>query len=250
LWVALDGLRGQPVDDVLLETLHSALQSGEMSLRMIAARVLAEDPSPDRAEAKVRLLLESIGTVPKIPDAEKTWWPGYLTHAEGLYYHFIDNLAKMPGADEPLREATSRATGIARTCAVLARALRGDREADDALRKLLSDPEAGILRARAAYVLEATGKPQDLAVLRRVAESDPLRRKRGGCVMPLAEELFYPVREACRRAVKAIEARKGRTHDDGGGNRSWEANRGLIRGSTLLHTRYSSRFAGLYDERR
>ena len=210
LWVALDGLRGQPVDDLLLEKLGSALRSDEMSLRMIAARVLAEDPSPDRAEAKVELLLESLRTVPKMTDIDKTWWPGYLTLAEGLYYHFIDNLAKMPGADEPLRQAMSRATGIEQACLVLARALRGDqgdREVDDALRKLLTDPGAGILRARAAYILEETGKPQDLVVLRRVAESDPLQRKRGGCMMPQAEELFFPVREACRQAVKAIESR-------------------------------------------
>jgi hypothetical protein len=213
LWHAMSALRGGPVDDTLLQTLAKLLQSKSLSSRLIATDVLADAPTPDHAEGKLQLVLGSIATAREIDNPDRPGHHGSHTEVERLYYHFINGLKRMQGIGELLSKAEADATGLTQICVVLARGERGDQAARTGVLKVLVTPEAGLLRARAALALEQIGRVEDLPVLRKVAETDPLSREQTHRV-PGEDETFFPVREAARRTILAIEARSPAESDE------------------------------------
>jgi hypothetical protein len=55
--------------------------------------------------------------------------------------------------------------------------------------------------------LGVSGTADDLPALNHLAASDPFERERGGCSSAPGETKFFPVREAARDAIVAIEKR-------------------------------------------
>ena len=208
VWIGLDGLRGSSVDEALLGKLGSYLRSDHLSLRLISARVLTEDSTTAHAAKKVRLALESLATARDVKEPDRIWWPGSLTHAEGLHHALVDCLSKMRGVDKVLRDATPQLKGVTRTCVLIARAQRGDATVKRELTRDITNPELGIVRAWAVRTFETIGSAEDLPMLRRLAKSDPLQRKQGGCLEP--DKLIFPVRRAAAQAVRHVEQRTGR----------------------------------------
>ena len=176
---------------------------------MMAARVLGEDPTAETVERRVRMLVDATAAAATVKKADEVAWPGMWTHAETLRANIITALAGMKGADASLKDATGRAAGLPRACVVIARAQRGDRSAHDDVVKLLDDAEAGILRVPAARVLGLIGGKEDVPLLERVAKSDPLERKQGGCEEP--QRMCFPVRASAAEAVRTIEKRLAAT---------------------------------------
>jgi hypothetical protein len=131
-----------------------------------------------------------------------------MTRAEALYYAYINGLKEMQGIGDAMKKVD--VAGVTKICVVLARGERGDQAARDDVLKVLVDPEAGILRARAALALEQIGRVEDLAVLRKVAQTDSLNRERGHRGPPGEDNTFFPVREAAQQTISAIEARTDR----------------------------------------
>lgn len=206
---ALLALKGQPIDTTMLARLKELLQAKNMHMAICwsAASVLAEDPRAELAAQKVAAILGAIPNVKDMPKANEIYWPGNFTYAEATYRRYTRSLAKMRGADGPLKDATARARGPTRGCVILARAERGDRAVREDIRKLSQDPDAGRMRAWAARALGLIGEPEDLKLLEKIAESDPLERELGGCLAPLNQQKFFPVRGAAGEAIKILRAR-------------------------------------------
>jgi hypothetical protein len=139
-------------------------------------------------------------------DKDKIWWPGSLTHAEGMYWCSIESLANLAGEAGPLLSA-SKATGIPAEIVAIARGLRGDAAARKRLHEILADARADMRRAWAARALGSAGTADDLPALKGYAESDPFERERGGCAVIPGQTKFFPVREAAIEAIEAIEKR-------------------------------------------
>ncbi len=205
---ALLALKGQEIDEALLQRLKDLLESKLNAVRWASAWVMAMTPSPRYAEDKVSAIVAATDRVDDIPKAHETFQRGPDTHAEMEYSTYIGSLTEMRGAESALRNATERVSGMTRNIVVIARAFRGDNTARSALRKVLTDPAAGMMRERAAHAMAHIGTKDDIALLRRIAESDPLKRARGGCVLPpTVSREHYPVREAAQRTIREIESR-------------------------------------------
>ena len=77
------------------------------------------------------------------------------------------------------------------------------------IRQLLANQQVGIRRQWAAWSLAVIGTQEDLALLNKIATTDPLQRDGSGCVrLPGGQERpYFPVREAAKDAVRKIEGR-------------------------------------------
>jgi hypothetical protein len=211
---ALLAIKGIEVDKALFERLLELIARKEKepvsqrAIRHAAAAVMAADPGGKFIPQKVDAILAALADVANMPDASKVYWPGYYTHAEASYHHYLNCLCQMKGADAALRQATGRAAGVAREILVIARAQRGDATVRQDIHRILEDRQAGIRRAWAARGLAAIGTREDLPILKKVAASDPLEREQGGDVGPPdAKRTFFPVRGAAQDAVRQIESR-------------------------------------------
>jgi len=212
---ALLAVKGIAVDESLFKRLLELAawkdkdHVTQRAVRHAAAAVMAADPGGKFVPQSVEAILAAVADVPNMPDASKVAWHSYHTHAEGSYQQYLNCLSEIKSADEALRQATGRATGVARGLLVIARAQRGDATVRPDIHHILVEPQAGLRRAWAARALAAIGTPEDLPLLKKVAESDPLERERGGDVGPpdARQRMFFPVREAARDVVRQIEAR-------------------------------------------
>jgi len=173
--------------------------------------VLHQDPSGWLIDKKIAVTVETIGRVRTHAKADEIAWPGNVSMAEAALWQMVHSLAAMKNGREVLAEhsvqfGSDRSTDAFRVC-VLARALAGDARMHNDLVSILRDPGAGRAREWAATILGQTGTQADISLLEQVATTDPLRCKRGGCIAPVNEELFYPVREAAQRAIGEIRQR-------------------------------------------
>ena len=115
----------------------------------------------------------------------------------------------MRGADEALRQASTRAAPPASALLAIARAQRGDKAARKDLYPILNDPQAGLRRAWAADGLAVVGTQDDLPLLKKLADSDALERDLATDVGPPDKRpTFFPVRRAALEAIQQIDSRK------------------------------------------
>lgn len=201
-------LRGEPVDRALLSRVAEIVEWNDLPLCWASAAVLAADPTWRYIGEKCSLLVKAVTAVPRIPRADEIYPHSHYTYAETTYSHYIDALYKMRGAEPHLRYLTPRTfsrSDRVRECLLIARARRGDVSVRDGLIQILQDPRAEMFRAWAALGLGRIGTELDLPLLRRVAESDPLERDRGISV-PLPDRQFFPVREAAKQTIQALES--------------------------------------------
>ncbi len=202
---ALAALRGQPIDGRLLKRLEELAMSRDLQLRWAALSVMADDPGTVHAREKAELILAAIREAESVPKASGSYWESHYTMGELTYLRCIRTLAMMRAPTALLKEMSAPLLGKARYCMVLARAERGDVTIRDDLHKILHDPEAGVMRAWAAQRLGYIGATEDIELLQKTAESDPLVRERGWFYgPPLNEEEFFPVREAAHNAVMRL----------------------------------------------
>ncbi len=206
---AVQGLTGTQLSRKTFDRLVALMRSDAAHLRLLIVQVFAGDATEAFADAKVAAIAGGIGKIATMDKADEVWWPGSHTYAEGHYRTYIDALAKIAPGGARLTGAMGEAKGATPLwrCLVLARATAGDKAVRVNVRTVLTDPKAGMFRAWAATALGVIGTQEDLPLLTRVAKTDPMTRKRGGCMSPLNEQLYYPVREAAQRVLKSREKR-------------------------------------------
>jgi hypothetical protein len=208
-------IKGEEVDEDLLKrlvelTAYKTKEPHAQSLpRILAADVMAADPTGRFAARKVEAILAAVADVANMPDAGEVQKLSLGTNAEMCYYRYMRALAEMHGADEALRRAGARAAPLARDLLAIARAQRNDAAARKDLYPILNDPQAGLRRAWAAQGLAVVGTRDDLPLLKKLADSDPLERQRmDDGWLPGEKNTYFPVREAARQAAREIESRQ------------------------------------------
>jgi hypothetical protein len=211
---ALLAIKGLPVDAPLLKRIGEIVQrkeeypAGWMALRLAAADVVSGDARSVLLAERVDLILAVLSDVAKMPERDKVYWPGNMTHAEAAYARLLLNLVNMPAdAGAFLEKACAARRGVERDVLIIARASRGDATVREDIRAILAEEKAGLRRAWAARGLGVIGSAEDLPLLKRLAETDPLAREMGGEVGPpgFRQAKFFPVRNAAKEASQAIE---------------------------------------------
>jgi tetratricopeptide (TPR) repeat protein len=204
---ALLALKGQAVDSALLLRLKEILNLNDMTLSWATASIMAEDPTSTYAQEKVSSIISAINSVPKIPKAEEIYPRSYVTYAEMTYGRYIEALSKIKGADSYLGEQSQRVSSRTLYCVIIALAKRGDSSVKDGLVKILQDKDAEMFRAWSAQCFGTIGTQDDIQLLQKLADSDPLDRETSSDVPLPQQKTFFPVRQAAQAAIKEIEKR-------------------------------------------
>ena len=210
---ALLALKGQPVDEALLERIgqivrqKASLTSGWYSVRFAAAGVLSSDKRAVLLAERVDLLLAMLSDVAKMPGKDKMILRhSYMTYGEAAYSRLRDSLVDMPpAAGQLLKKASAQRRGMERDILIISRASRGDATVRKDIRAILTDGKVQVCRAWAARALGIIGTAEDLPLLKPLADTDPFQRDSGSDVGPRGDRKIFPVRRAAKDAVQAIE---------------------------------------------
>ena len=204
LSVALLALAGQSLGDRLTRRVCSLLRAESFGVRNAAAKALVEDPNSTLPREKVHALADAIGRAGQLAEAKQRYPRHYYTYAEMEYHVYICSLARTEGAMPWMQQACRDASGVTRQALVAARGLAGDHSALADVRMLLQDAEAAMMRAWAAEALGRIGTRDDVPLLTRLAETDPLVRENPSG--PPDRKRFL-VREMARHALSQIQER-------------------------------------------
>lgn len=212
LETALIGLREAEIDEALMKELRPHIQSANSHTRFLAALAISRG-SP--AELAWPSILEAIRKVEEIPnldamDPSSGYHSDQLTTREANLFQFISVLGQVKVSEAVIREASKGLSGRTRDILLLGLAFRGDASVHDDIVRIAHDPDAGLFRGLAASSLEKIGTPEDLPLLRKLVESDPLVREGGGMVRLTGGGANYPVRRMAKQAVGTIERRTQR----------------------------------------
>jgi HEAT repeat protein len=207
------GLRGAALDEPSIRRIIQVIgMDHEMPFEIAnLCRTLYFDPSGRLADEKIAVTLEAIERIAAHPRAGEIAWPGSQTQAEWATWYIAQSLAELKDARQVLARAAAKIDGrpspAAQRVFTVARGLAGDASVRQSVASILVDETAGRAREWAAHALGEVGTPQDVALLSKVQADDPLQCKRGGCLAPMNDELYYPVREAAARAIQRINER-------------------------------------------
>jgi HEAT repeat protein len=210
--VALLALKGHPIDDALMEQLERILQTAPtVWVRSSAAYVLVGDRTASYAERKSRAIAAALRDLPQMDHSTAPVGGGaFLTAAEFWYHAFIWRLVEVWDPNRQVKLDPAQFTGNARDAVVIALSLRGDRRYLPELSRILQEPAAGMFGAWAAEGIGGIGTEDEIEVLTNVARSNETRREIDPkYLQPGRDPVFYPVRDAAVKAIKAIRDRKG-----------------------------------------
>jgi len=216
---ALNAVHGQPVDEKHMSLLGECLGHTNALVRWRAAEVMADDPTGKRGNEAVEAVGQALEAVAGLPDVNQPY-RGMLasgsTVGDACYQRHMNILVRVKVDNEALRALAERMHGRARDAVLLALARRDDESVHDELVRLAQDPEADLFRVWAADALGGIGTPEDLPLLRTLAETDPLvigepfgpDEGPPRVLPPGVTGRSYPVRNAAERAIREIEKRE------------------------------------------
>ena len=205
--VGLLAIAGQALDARLVGRLDDLLDSENDFVRWSAAKVMGQDPRAGFASEKVRALVDAVAAASKSPRANERLPRSSYTRAERDHYCYIRALSAMRGALPEMQRISRTAKGVSHDVMIIARGLQGDTSARPDTLTILHSPKGGMTRVSVVKAMGRVGGKADIALLKQIAETDPLVRERYRDVGPISVENFYPVREAASRAISDIEAR-------------------------------------------
>jgi hypothetical protein len=215
---ALHHLEGVGVDEELLNRLGSLLRAEHAGVVSAAGRVLQADSSHELLGPKISLVLRLIEEQARLLDEEvpEPSHEGMMSGRYGTYVRYTEILCNIngKGVNEILSQRSSSSANVhVKRSVAIAKAHHGDRHMKQELHRILQETEGKRLRALAVAALEHIGTSEDLPLLRRIVETDPLEitirihKKVGDKVYSNWPETVYPVRDAARRAIGIIERR-------------------------------------------
>lgn len=212
---AILSLRGEGIDQALLNALKPHIKSENPYLRSTTATIMAsEAPAGElagQALQQIKIALSAVDAIPELDkiDPSSGRLSYQMTVEEGHYQRFMSLLSKVKADNDALFEMADELNGRARDTVLLSLAWRAEPEVHDEIVRLLQDPDAGMFRAWAASALLRIYQVDDLPLLRKIAKSDPLERGGGGDVVVPKEarnpNAQYPVRLSAGQTVKSIE---------------------------------------------
>jgi hypothetical protein len=197
--LALDALRGKPVDGALLDRLSNMLSSPEPNVRFASAHVLAASAGDGLADRRVNLLISALDGVrrsPNLPPPGRVL-PAGLSFHETSYYQYIRALEKLQDGADLLPGAYARTDGPTRTAMAIALAGRGEASVADELRAAVRDGN-GAFRTWSIHALGLVGSRDDLPLLQNITrEYQP----------PSTVHSPLTAAQAARAAIQRIERR-------------------------------------------
>jgi HEAT repeat protein len=207
--VGLAALKGEPIDDTLMEQLEGIMRTGPVWVRGSAAEVLVADRSAALAERKARAIVCALGDMAAMDLSVARLRATILTPEEFWYNRFIGYLCGVWEANSEMELPAAPGAGRARDAVMIARSRRGDRDVAAELLRILQDPQAGMFRAWAAEGLGKIGTKDHVEILTRLAQSDEMQRYYPGSLPPpLPDPPVRPVRVAAYQALNEIKARE------------------------------------------
>lgn len=243
-------LKGVDVDDKLLKTLNPWLMGSSFYFRRDSLSILAADPSPEKADDKLRAILQSMRTIEQLQiplgDSTAKVYDRYVydrpgTYADVLFEAATNALIQAKTSKQFFAEQTDSLSGTPRFWAMTARANRGDASVHAELKTIVSDPNLFPrmrLRQLGVQAFSKIGTLIDIPWLKQIADSDPYRihlylsssrmfewvdqtmvNNTGPRAPMLPEEeitprsmsVLYPIRSAAQEAIKAIEVKSAKT---------------------------------------
>lgn len=198
-----------------LQMLYWRISSVQL-VRCRAAEVMVAGTSGKLAEEAVVAVGEVLNTIADVPGIDATIPDDHgieFTWGEHYYRNYIGVLVRAKVENRSIHDLIQQLHGRAKDAAILALAQRGDKSVHKELIRLAQDAQSGLFQAWAARALGEIGTQGDLPFLRTLAENDPLIRK--GQLIPGggSADPTYPVREAAKAAIRAIEARASKETD-------------------------------------
>jgi HEAT repeat protein len=211
---ALNAIKGQPFDADRVALLVACLKDPERVIRGLAAWTLADGADNKLAPEAARAIVAALAAVADLPDAKGTEPIGgtypptiALTPSERCYADYMRAVRVLRLDNKSLEETTKTLTGRARDSVTIVRGRRGDPTARPDLIKLCQDSQAGMFRAWAVQAMHEVGTPEDLPMLKKLAETDPLVRE--GPVAPVhVTGPMYVVRHYAKEVIAAIERKE------------------------------------------
>lgn len=209
LETTINSLRGKGMDQALFSLLKPHIEGGDPLTRWRAASIMAsESPPGELADQALKCIVKALVTVAEIPDLDQidpsTGEANYqMTVGEWHYHAYAGMLHQVKVDNAALHETAMQLQGRARDVVVLALAYRHDKSVYDEIIKLTQDEDAGMFRAWAAATLCEIGTADDIPLLRKLAETDPLKRSGGG----LGARSSFPVRESAENSIRTFELR-------------------------------------------
>ncbi len=218
----LRALRGRPVDAELFARLKVILLSDSARLRATAAKVLGDDKGGATAEDKVHVVLESMKTVEDCKDASRKVLVGepFFFHPWSWAEIALDRqacaMADIIGRPPPIHmDMPLPPVGMARDFVIIARAKIGDSTIRLELREVCLRSGSVWARIAAVGLLLEGPTSEDIATVKKVAESDPFQARPTPFYfrMPDAdrslksrtEAKIYPVRYLAQQGLKRQE---------------------------------------------
>jgi hypothetical protein len=178
----------------------------------LSSMVIAQLATGELADEAAASVIQALKAVPaRTKDKDTKPIAGFisvaLTPAESLYRHYISALVAVGVKNDTLRKLAKGLTGKEHDAIVVALAARGDTTVRLELIKVVLDQEAAMLRVWAVDGMRTIGTPDDLPLLRKLAESDTFSREAHNCLDGKRDPNFV-VRNAAKDAISAIEKKK------------------------------------------
>lgn len=196
--IGIRAMQGQPLTAEIIRRIGQEMESDIYAVHIEVAKTFAADERDANAKLKVELIADAIGRVDQLDHAGGAAFGSRWNTDEEVLRSYVQALAEMNGADGALAALHDRG-GQAATAAQVASGLRGDADVRGRLREIAVENDEVIFRVLAVRGLREIANPDDVALLRSIAESDEAGRVMGGAV------LWFPVREAATDVLRLLE---------------------------------------------
>ena len=206
--VTAEAMQGLPLTRQATESLGKVLGSKTWVTHNLVAAAFATDKSTLTSAQKVDLLLQASVRIEDLISRNQRVPPGGpWTAPELVRASYVSALANMAGADPFLRGALGPAQPEQREMITLALAMRKHRDMRSALLHIINTTSDGFTRTMAVNALESIATQDDMALLGRLASSDPFEREiasRPG--EPKPANANFPVRRAAEQVLAKLQA--------------------------------------------
>lgn len=197
---------GFPLDDRHHKMLLAMAESVQPKVRWAALRRLGQSRGPERLQAGLEAMIRSLQTAEKVePPASISMhvmrMPAGQSYADRTMQLAIDSLLWGRWSNETLARTQERLSGAARDAVVIARALRGEKNAHKDVMQILQRPQEDWTKVRALEALRAMGSLADVPKLQKIARTAKWK-VRTGTNLDGSPNLSYPVRRAAESAIR------------------------------------------------
>jgi hypothetical protein len=206
---------GQPIDEKYLASLKKGLANKDPFVRWRITEILVNEPTGKYFNEAIAAIGKTLSEVENMPDFNKPRPGTGLTMGESYYSYFFNMFSKQRLDLQVIQNIAKPLKGRARDVLLITLARRGDTSVHDEMIRIAKDPQAEMFRVWAVRTLLLIGTPDDLPLLRSLAESDPLVRSERLRPPNPTDSMgpTYPVRNAAKAAIILLDPHESEKSD-------------------------------------